>query len=255
MFIDLQSLQEKVQNIIHNPLFIVLGEDRLAGIYYHRTPYVIKGCFVETHLPMEYERAKEKLAQTQMLQRVSPWAIETRMDVQEIGYFIERLKNSDLSAIEEVYSSLVLMNTEYHNDLKKLIKLLFTKKLYYKLIERVVDKRKIFENDEELLIPDILEVVRNYMMGIYLFRLGKFNPNINRLNDYFDNYLVKKMLKRLNHKNEVLYEGNSDELIDLVVEMEKELETSVKYTQLPENKESVGIVFDEFTKKMRELFH
>lgn len=254
MFIDLHTLELKVADIITNPIFIVLGGERMGGIYHHRTPYHIKGCYIKTHLPEEYERAREQRDQTRFLKKAISSAIDTRMDVQEIDFFFNRLKRRDLKAIEEVHSTFILSESKYHRDLINLTRLLWTKKLYFQFAQRATIGKNLLKTGEEPEVPVTLEILRNYMMGIYLFRLVKFNPNLNRLNEYFENPLIKRLLDDLNYKGEVLFDGDPRELEDLIGEMEEDFEASYRYTQLPEERVGVEKALDEFVKKMREIY-
>lgn len=254
MFIDLHTLESKAAGIITNPIFMVLGGERMTGIYHHRTPYYIKGCYIKTHLPEEYERARERREQTGFLRKAISSAIDTRMDVQEIDFFFNRLKRRDLKAIEEVHSTFILSETKYHKDLVNLTKLLWTKKLYHQFVKRVNIGKNLLKTGEEPEVPVTLDILRNYMMGIYLFRLLKFNPNLNRLNEYFENSLVRRLLNDLNSKAEVLFNGDPTELADLVSEMEEDFEASYRYTQLPEDRVGVEKALDEYVKKMREIY-
>lgn len=251
MFIDQQYVTDKVKKLVDNPIFAAIAGSRLAGVYHQHSPYLIRGCCVN-FLPVLDEKNDGAVLRSSF--HTSPRSeIKINFEVQAFDYFIQRLKNREISAIEEVFSPFVFMESKYYQGLKSITKMLFAKDLYPKFKELFFEIRTNLDLQNPPETSTVLELFRLHMLGIYLFRLGKFNPNLIRLNEYFNNNLVKEILEKLQHRGETIYFGNMEDVKESINTLSKDLDTAYKYTRLPRKLNKTDFIFDDYLEKVTKL--
>lgn len=252
MFLDSQYIIEKVKSTTPNPLFVVIGGKRMTGIYLRETPYVVTGCYLGEESKHNGTRQENVSKEGGLSHHSTRMVAPLIWEIQELNYYIERLKNLDLSAIEEIHSPIVIIETEHHEKLKKLSRKLFTKQLFSCLMDRIDRETRILNEQAQRLNSTILELARNYMLGIYIFRLQKFHPSIVRLNEYFGFPEFNRLLNEMNHRNEDIFFGDDRKIDEIISQLREDFYSAFKYTRLPDKMEESEEFWNEFIKEIKK---
>lgn len=254
MFIDNNKVMDKVRNIIDNPAYIVLGGSRMAGIKHPKIPYLIKGFHITSTLPAIGDGkvpAPEKPAD---FHRKYSSKVTIHFVIYEIQEYISQLKSRNISTIEELHSPIVFFQDKCAVELKKVSSKLLTRELYPGYLNMIQDQTMLLSEQNPKEIRSILELYRLYMEALYLFRLGKMVPNLQRLNDYFSSKLVNELIDRINFNGEQFYNENIMEIIHDINELKNELESSCKYSILPDKSDDIDDLLDIYLKRSRKKY-
>jgi thioredoxin-related protein len=89
------------------------------------------------------------------------------------------------------------------------------------------------------------------MQGIYLFRLKKFVVNLKRLNEYFDLFIVTRILDEMNQKSEKYFIGQSSETESLFEFLHDEFNQAYNYSTLPDSADNQEKLLNAYLRSMR----
>jgi hypothetical protein len=250
MIIDSENILNKVARTYKTPIFAALGGDRSYGIYCPDTPYIIAGCYAasivdEANLNGVIPDEPHHLHKAPKADAPLNW------EMQEVAAFIKRLKANDITALEEIHSPLLFLETAKFRELKELTRATLSKSLYPVILERIEKKRRMYANMESPTNSILLELARVYMQGIYLFRLKKFVVNLKRLNEYFDLFIVTRILDEMNQKSEKYFIGQSSETESLFEFLHDEFNQAYNYSTLPDSADNQEKLLNAYLRSMR----
>ncbi|MCE1246213.1 MAG: hypothetical protein LWY06_06195 [Firmicutes bacterium] len=250
MIIDTKKIVEKVKSQYKTPVFCVLGGSRCYGIYNQDTPYVITGSYAASIVDESgiYKQAPEEEASIHKAPKADAPLI---WEMQEIGYLVKRLKSDDLSAFEEINSPFVFLETPKFRELKDISRKILSAALLKPIQERIEKKKQVFLSHESPTNSDILELARDYMQGVYLFRMKKFVVSVKRLNEYFELGIITSILDNMNRKNENYYLGSPGDAEKLFAFLHDEFNSAIEYSILPETAENKDSMLSGYLRSLR----
>jgi len=110
---------------------------------------------------------------------------EVDLVTHEIKKFFGLLLKRNGYVLEQLYSPLVVVTSDEHNELKEIAKGCITKYHGHHYTGFGKNQWKLFEKDDPKRIKPLLYVYRVLLTGIHLMRTGEINANIIELNEIF----------------------------------------------------------------------
>ncbi len=226
----------------------------MGGIMHQETPYLIKGFHVTSTLPtVGTGKCPTPKKPANFHRKYSP-KITIHFVIYEIQEYISQLKSRNISTIEELHSPIVFFQNDHAMELKNICSKLLTKELYPGYLNLIQEQTRLLSDQEPKETRSLLELYRLYMEALYLFRLGKMVPNLHRLNDYFGFEAVSDLMERTNFHGEQFYYENIMEIIQDIDELKNELNSSCRYSKLPDKSDDIDGLLDTYLKNSRKKY-
>ena len=174
-------LREAALQYVPSPLFITISGAHLYGFPSPDSDFDLRGCH---RGPLE-----EVLRLSRQHATLEPKLEVQKREVEIVSHEVEKYLRLMLRpngyVLEQIYSPLVVLSTPEHEELKKLARGCFSKRLHFHYRGFAEGVRQQFLKEEPKKIKRILYLYRVLMTGIYMLRTGELNANLTELNEYF----------------------------------------------------------------------
>jgi predicted nucleotidyltransferase len=173
-------------------LFATLGGSYLYGFPSPDSDYDLRGAHI---LPL-----REVIGLREPKDTIKHTAIYEGTEVDLVTYdiykFFKLLLGKNGSALEAVYSPLVIHAAPEHEELKALVKGCLTRYYAYHYLGFANNQIKQARKQELLQVKSVLSIYRALLTGLHLLRTGEIETNLWRLNDIFRLPYIPELIAR-----------------------------------------------------------
>lgn len=114
----------------------------------------------------------------------------------DIGKVLHLALKGNGYVLEQISSSLVLITSAWHEELKDIAQKCIIRRLYYHYRGFFTGQEKLYHNVGTKRVKGLLYQYRVAMTGIMVLETGRLEANINRLNEYFRLVGVDELVAR-----------------------------------------------------------
>ncbi len=215
------------------PIFLSLAGSHLFGFQSRDSDFDIRGCYAS---PLERIFGLED-AESSVTENSIERGAELDISLHELKSFLQTLIKPNGNFIERLHSPHIFLTSDTHQEIKELSSRLICKKLFYHYYE--FGKKLREEGESSGIAKRYLYAMRSYMAGINLLTNGTIISDINQLNEEFRLSIVEELVEAKGREEISRFDGDGTSLAKTLDQLEAELKTSHKQTELPENPQRV----------------
>ncbi len=239
------KLEEAVQNYGYPLLFATMDGAHLYGLPAASMQFTVRGVHI---LPTEQVLG---LDSTEDLVEVSKTADDAELDLctQDIKKFFLLMLNDNGHVMEQLYSPLVVLTSDQHDELKEIGKSCLTRLHCYHYLGLADAQWQLLCKENTKKVNDLLSVYRIVLTGTHLMNSATIESNLNILNQKFSLPYLGELLERATEQS-ALDDKEWDFHKEEYERLREVLEDAADATILPE-KSTARAALNDLLKRVR----
>lgn len=162
-------------------LFATISGAHLYGFPSEDSDWDLRGCHV---LPAEEVLGLGEARETVEVERKDP-GFELDLVTHDAAKFFRMMLKKNGYVLEQLYSPLVVVGGEHHEELKEIGKGCVTRHHVHHYLGFARNQRDLFGKDDPPRVKPLLYVYRVLLTGIHLMKTGVVEADLRRLNDEY----------------------------------------------------------------------
>lgn len=162
-------------------LFATISGAHLYGFPSEDSDWDLRGCHV---LPAEEVLGLNEARETVEVERKDP-GFELDLVTHDAAKFFRMMLKKNGYVLEQLYSPLVVLGGDHHEELKEIGKGCVTRHHVHHYLGFARSQRDLFGKDDPPRVKPLLYVYRVLLTGIHLMRTGLLEADLRRLNEEY----------------------------------------------------------------------